>query len=95
MWNKWKELCFAAVKKNINTHHLKRKRNVAWITSAIRRLFHKRKRLWKKAKSSQIQSDWEKYKQCRNKVKSEKKRAIGTMFSLFKTVVILNVSGLS
>ena len=95
MWNKWKELCFAAVKKNINTHHLKGKRNVAWITSAIRRLFHKQKRLWKKAKSSQIQSDWEKYKQCRNKVKSEKKRAIGTMFSLFKTVVILNVSGLS
>ena len=56
MWNKWKELCFAAVKKNINTHHLKGKRNVAWITSAIRRLFHKQKRLWKKAKSSQIQS---------------------------------------
>ena len=75
MWNKWKELCFAAVKKNINTHHLKRKRNVAWITSAIRRLFHKQKRLWKKAKSSQIQSDWEKYKQCRNKVKSEKKKS--------------------
>ena len=64
-------MCFAAVKKNINTHHLKRKRKVPWITSAIRRLFHKRKRLWKKAKSSQLQSDWEKYRQCRNKVKSE------------------------
>ena len=61
MWTKWKELFFAAVNKNINTHHLKRK-NVSWLTSAILRLFHKRKRLWKKAKSSQLQSDWEKYK---------------------------------
>ena len=26
MWTKWKELFFAAVNKNINTHHLKRKK---------------------------------------------------------------------
>ncbi|KAK2550361.1 hypothetical protein P5673_029063 [Acropora cervicornis] len=51
--------------------HLKKKRNVPCLTSAIRRLFLKRKRLWKKAKSSQLQSDWDKYKQCSNKVKSE------------------------
>ena len=62
MWTKWKELFFAAVNKNINTHHLKRKRNVPWITSAICCLFHKRKRLRKRAKSSQLQSGWEKYK---------------------------------
>ena len=50
---------------------MKKKRNVPWLTSAIRRLFRKRKRSWKKAKSSQLQSDWDKYKQCSNKVKSE------------------------
>ena len=49
----------------------KKKRNVPWLTSAIRRLFRKRKRLCKKAKSSQLQSDCDKYKQFSNKVKSE------------------------
>ena len=33
--------------------------------------FHKRKGLWRTAKSPQLQSDREKYKQCRKKVKSE------------------------
>ena len=37
----------------------------------IRKLFHKRKRLWKKAKSTQLDVDWNKYKLLRNKVKSE------------------------
>lgn len=71
MWNKWKELFFAAVHNNIRKQHLNKKKNVPWLTSAIRRLFRKRKRLWKKAKFSQLKSDWDKYRQCRNKVKSE------------------------
>ena len=37
----------------------------------IRKLFHKRKRLWKKAKSTQLDVDWNKYKSLWNKVKSE------------------------
>ena len=37
----------------------------------IRKLFHKRKRLWKKAKSTQLDIDLNKDKSLRNKVKSE------------------------
>ena len=37
----------------------------------IKESVSKRKRLWKKAKSTQLESDWNKYKVLRNKVKSE------------------------
>ncbi|XP_074606425.1 uncharacterized protein LOC141859465 [Acropora palmata] len=72
VWNNnyWKCL-FKAVHNNIPSRAIKSKRNVPWITSEIRKLFHKRKRLWKKAKSTQLESDWNKYKVLRNKVKSE------------------------
>ena len=71
VWNNWKRVFFKAVHNNIQTRAIKSKRNVPWITSEIRKLFHKRKRLWKKAKSTQLESDWNKYKVLRNKVKSE------------------------
>ena len=71
VWNNWKRVFFKAVHNNIPSRAIKSKRNVPWITSEIRKLFHKRKRLWKKAKSTQLESDWNKYKVLRNKVKSE------------------------
>ena len=66
-----KSYFFAAVHNNIKMQQIEKKKNVPWLTSAIQRLFHKRKRLWKKAKSSQHSDDWDKYKKCRNHVKSE------------------------
>ena len=71
VWNNWKRVFFKAVHNNIPSRAIKSKRNVPWITSEIRKLFHKRKRLWKKAKSTQLESDWNKYEVLRNKVKSE------------------------
>ena len=71
VWNNWKRVFFKAVHNNIPSRAIKSKGNVPWITSEIRKLFHKRKRLWKEAKSIQLESDWNKYKVLRNKVKSE------------------------
>ena len=71
VWNNWKCVFFKAVHNNIPSRAIKSKQNVPWITSEIRKLFHKRKRLRKKAKSTQLESDWNKYKVLRNKVNSE------------------------
>ena len=71
VWNNWKRVFFKAVHNNIPSRAIKSKRNVPWITSEIRKLFHKGRRLWKEAKSIQLESDWNKYKVLRNKVKSE------------------------
>ena len=55
-----------AVQNNISSKKIKPRRNVAWITSEIRKLFRKRKRLWRKAKATQLP----KHKQLRNETKS-------------------------
>ena len=71
VWLNWKCAFFKAVENNVPSRKLKSRQNVPWITSDIRKLFHKRKRLWKKAKSTQLDVDWNKYKSLWNKVKSE------------------------
>ena len=70
MWNGWKGLFMQAVQNNISSKKIKPRRNVPWITSEIRKLFRKRKRLRRKAKATQLPSDWNKYKQLRNETKS-------------------------
>lgn len=94
-WNKWKNVFFGALNKNIPKIKFKPRRNVHWITSSIRRLLHKRKRLWKRAKVSQLQSDWDKYKIIRNKVKSEMNKAIVIILILCLALITLNVFGRS
>ena len=56
---------------NYKYNRIKPRKNVPWITSHIRRLFHKRKRLWKRAKASNNQNDWNNYRRIRNQTKSE------------------------
>ena len=58
VWNDWKGLFMRAVQNNISSKKIKPRRNVPWITSEIRILFRKRKRLWRKAKATQLPSDW-------------------------------------
>ena len=71
VWLNWKCAFFKAVENNVPSRKIKSRQNVPWITSDIRKLFHKRKRLWKKAKSTQLDVDGNKYKSLWNKVKSE------------------------
>ena len=71
VWLNWKSAFFKAVENNVPSKKITSRQNVPWITSDIHELFHKRKRLWKKAKSTQLDVDWNKYKSLRNKVKSE------------------------
>ena len=71
IWERWKHLFFKAVRNNIPSKRIKPRKNVPWITSHIRRLFHKRKRLWKRAKASNNQNDWNNYRRIRNQTKSE------------------------
>ena len=69
VWLNWKSAFFKAIENNVPSKKIKSRQNVPWITSDIRKLFHKI--LWKKAKSTQLDVDWNKYKSLWNKVKSE------------------------
>ena len=71
VWLNWKSAFFKAIENNVPSKKIKSRQNVPWITSDIRKLFHKRKRLWKKAKSTQLDVDLNEYKSLRNKIKSE------------------------
>ena len=65
MWDDWKGLFMRVVQNNISSTQIKPRRNDPWITSEIRKI-----NCCQKAKATQLPSDWNKYKQLRNKIKS-------------------------
>ncbi|PFX15008.1 hypothetical protein AWC38_SpisGene20795 [Stylophora pistillata] len=69
VWDAWKALFMEAVERNIPTNLLKRKRNVPWFNSELRILVLKKRRLWRKEKSSWDPVKWAQYKSFSNKVK--------------------------
>ncbi|CAB4025347.1 Hypothetical predicted protein, partial [Paramuricea clavata] len=62
VWSLWKSLFFKAVERNIPSKFLSSKRNVPWFNSDIKKLIHKKQRLWKIAKSSGSPNKWSNYK---------------------------------
>ena len=69
VWDAWKALFLEAVERNIPTKSLKHKRNVPWFNSELRILVLRKRRLWRKAKSSRDPVKWAQYKSFSNKVK--------------------------
>ena len=61
-----KSLFFQAVKRNIQKKLIKRRRDVSWLNSELKKLLHKTRRLWKKAKFSGDQAKWANYQKISN-----------------------------
>ena len=57
VWEAWKTLFFQAVERNIQKKLIKRRRDVPWLNSDLKKLLHKKRRLWKKAKFSGDQAN--------------------------------------
>ena len=75
VWSLWKSLFFKAVERNIPSKFLSSKRNVPWFNSDIKKLIHKKQRLWKIAKSSGSPDKWSNYKKLNNEVKDKLRKA--------------------
>ena len=75
VWSSWKSLFFKAVERNIPSKFLSSKRNVPWFNSDIKKLIHKKQRLWKIAKSSGSPDKWSNYKKLNNEVKDKLRKA--------------------
>lgn len=74
-WEAWKTLFFQAVERNIQKKLIKRRRDVPWLISGLKKLLHKNRRLWKKAKFSGDQAKWANYKKFSNLVKHNLNKA--------------------
>ena len=79
VWDAWRVLFMeaCAVERNIPTRSLKHKRNVPWFNSELRTLVLKKRRLWKKVKSSRDPVKWAEYKSFSKKVKDSLSKAYG------------------
>lgn len=75
VWEAWKTLFFQAVERNIQKKLIKRRRHVPWLNSELKKLLHKKRRLWKKAKFSGDQAKWANYKKFSNLVKDNLNKA--------------------
>ena len=54
---------------------IKRRRDEPWLNSELKKLLHKKRRLWKKAKFSEDQVKWANYKKFSNLVKENLNKA--------------------
>ncbi|CAB4027117.1 Hypothetical predicted protein [Paramuricea clavata] len=68
-WNSWKDLFFAAVDECIPKTKGKKRQNAPWINKELISLCRKKKLLYKKAKRSQNESTWIRYRQMNNNLK--------------------------
>jgi len=75
VWEAWKTLFFQAVERNIQKKLIKRRRDVPWLTSDLKKLLQKKQRLWKKAKFSGHQAKCANYKKFSNSVKANLNKA--------------------
>ena len=75
VWEAWKTFLFQVVEKNIPTKLIRPKRNVLWFNAKLKKLIHKKRRLWKQAKSSVDECLWSPYKKFSNEVKSKLSKA--------------------
>lgn len=75
IWDAWKTLFFQGVKQNIPLKRVKSQRNAPWFNSELRKLIHKKRRLWKCAKSSGDPDKWSTYKRFSNIVKDQLNKA--------------------
>jgi len=70
VWEAWKTLFFQAVERSIQKKLIKRRRDVPLLNSDLKKLLHKKRRLWRKAKFSGDQAKWANYKKFSNLVKA-------------------------
>lgn len=77
VWEAWKTLFFQAVERNNQKKLTKRRRDVPWLNSDLKKLLHKKRRLLRKAKfSDQDQAKWANYKKFSNLVKDNLNKAL-------------------
>ena len=68
-WSAWSDLLFAAIDECIPKRQIKTRKNAPWITSELIKLCKKKKKLYKKAKRSGLQNDWNAYRIMNNFLK--------------------------
>ena len=73
-WNSLKKAIFKTMDKNIPKKQLSSWQDVPWIGNPIKRLIRKKKRLWKKARRTKAEKDWEEFRSLRKQVKAKMKK---------------------
>ena len=68
-WQSWKNIILNVVDKNVPHRKVTRKYHVPWIDKDVKRLFRKRRKFFEKAKKSNLQSDWNKFRKIRRDTK--------------------------
>ena len=72
-WNQLTKAIFDAMDNHIPQKKLSSWQHVPWMSSTIKRMIRKKKRLWNRAKRSRLEKDWEKFRQIRKTVKAKMK----------------------
>lgn len=82
MWEIWKELFLDILNRHAPIQQKKvRSNKVPWITSEIKKLINKRDKFKRKAIVKNLEADWVVYKQTRNKVNIEIRKAKNDYYS--------------
>ena len=74
-WKYSKENILDIVKENVPTRTIKGNADLPWFTRKIKKLLNKLKRRYKRAKSTNVENDWELYKDTQKELKLEIKVA--------------------
>ena len=73
-WNSFKKAIADAMDKFIPKKQLSSWQDVPWMTTTVKRMIRKKKRLWNKSKRSKADKDWESFRNLRKAVKTKMKK---------------------
>ena len=73
-WNSFKKAIADAMDKFIPKKQLSSWQDVPWMTTTVKKMIRKKKRLWNKAKRSKADKDWESFRNLRKAVKTKMKK---------------------
>eukprot|EP00057_Strongylocentrotus_purpuratus_P010558 XP_011665032.1 PREDICTED: RNA-directed DNA polymerase from mobile element jockey-like [Strongylocentrotus purpuratus] len=74
-WSQLKNAVFNAMDKFIPKKKLSSWQHVPWINSTIKRMIRKKKRAWNKAKKSELEKDWDKFREIRKAIKAKMRKS--------------------
>jgi hypothetical protein len=70
-WNALKDAILKAMEKNIPKKQLSSWQDVPWMNHLIKRMIHKKKRLWNKAKRTKTDKDWKSFRDIRKDIRQK------------------------
>ena len=78
MWESFKSNCKNIIENNVPTKLSSSRFNQPWVNNTIKKLVKRKQRQFNRAKRSQKEKDWSRYKQSKNQQKIECKKAFNS-----------------